>query len=62
MSNLEDYIKEEIERYLEEIIKNESYNDLVNVFEIGKGPNNLDIEKTISEAFEKKSYFHLQFY
>ncbi len=51
--------KEEIARYLDKIIKNENYDDLVTVFEIGKDPNNSDFEKTILDSLKKKGYFHL---
>ncbi len=56
MPNVKVDNKKEIKRYLEEIIKNESYDDLVTVFQIGCFPNNSDFEKTISEALKKKGF------
>jgi hypothetical protein len=60
MRDANDSNKKDIEKYLEEIIKNESYDELVNVFEIGRDPKNPDFEKTILDALKKKGYlFHL---
>jgi hypothetical protein len=56
----QDYIlnKEEIQRYLEKIIKNNTYDDLVTVFEVDNYLNNSDFEKTISDALKKKGFFN----
>jgi hypothetical protein len=51
--------KEEIERYLEKIIKNKSYDDLVTMFKIVEDPSNSDFEKTIVDALKKKGFFNL---